>query len=204
MIKNPKDVAKLITHNLRVKFLNTNFVNKKLQLKLPTLFFEQPYIIGYICNFARWSNIAYCTLIKKKQIVDKQQQLNFNAEVYKFLNLPNDTIKTYLKLDDDKSFFNKFLDDKKNVLWILGLKQSRVLVYAYFDFKSKRLSKYEIELYEEAKEQTKNSSITNVIPFSKLETNFSTVILKNTLWKYLDELILFKKKEDFLHLYKSV
>ena len=204
MIKNPQDVAKLITHNLRVKFLNTNFVNKKLQLKLPTLFFEQPYIIGYICNFARWSNIAYCTLIKKKQIVDKQQQLNFNAEVYKFLNLPNDTIKTYLKLDDDKSFFNKFLDDKKNVLWILGLKQSRVLVYAYFDFKSKRLSKYEIELYEEAKEQTKNSSITNVIPFSKLETNFSTVILKNTLWKYLDELILFKKKEDFLHLYKSV
>ena len=97
MIKNPKDVAKLITHNLRVKFLNTNFVNKKLQLNLPTLFFEQPYIIGYICNFARWSNIAYCTLIKKKQIVDKQQQLNFNAEVYKFLNLPNDTIKTYLK-----------------------------------------------------------------------------------------------------------
>ena len=204
MIKNPKDVAKLITHNLRVKFLNTNFVNKKLQLNLPTLFFEQPYIIGYICNFARWSNIAYCTLIKKKQIVDKQQQLNFNAEVYKFLNLPNDTINTYLKLDDDKSFFNKFLDDKKNVLWILGLKQSRVLVYAYFDFKSKRLSKYEIELYEEAKEQTKNSSITNVIPFSKLETNFSTVILKKTLWKYLDELILFKKKEDFLHLHKSV
>ena len=204
MIKNPKDVAKLITHNLRVKFLNTNFVNKKLQLNLPTLFFEQPYIIGYICNFARWSNIAYCTLIKKKQIVDKQQQLNFNAEVYKFLNLPNDTIKTYLKLDDDKSFFNKFLDDKKNFLWILGLKQSRVLVYAYFDFKSKRLSKYEIELYEEAKEQTKNSSITNVIPFSKLETNFSTVILKNTLWKYLDELILFRKKEDFLHLYKIV
>ena len=204
MIKNPKDVAKLITHNLRVKFLNTNFVNKKLQLNLPTLFFEQPYIIGYICNFARWSNIAYCTLIKKKQIVDKQQQLNFNAEVYKFLNLPNDTIKTYLKLDDDKSFFNKFLDDKKNFLWILELKQSRVLVYVYFDFKSKRLSKYEIELYEEAKEQTKNSSITNVIPFSKLETNFSTVILKNTLWKYLDELILFRKKEDFLHLYKSV
>ena len=78
------------------------------------------------------------------------------------------------------------------------------MVYAYFDFKSKRLSKYEIELYEEAKEQTKNSSITNVIPFSKLETNFSTVILKNTLWKYLDELILFRKKEDFLHLYKSV
>ena len=53
-----------------------------------------------------------------------------------FLNLPNDNIKTYLKLDDDKSFFNKFLDDKKNFLWILGLKQSRVLVYSYFDFKS--------------------------------------------------------------------
>ena len=47
----PEEVVDIISNNIKVKFLNTKYVNKNLQLQIPYQFYEQPYIIGYVRDF---------------------------------------------------------------------------------------------------------------------------------------------------------
>ena len=69
----PEDVAELIINNIKVKFLNTKYVNENFELKLPYKFYEQPYIVGYICKFARWSYVLYAQLVLGKENTSKKE-----------------------------------------------------------------------------------------------------------------------------------
>lgn len=198
----PEDVAKIIINNIKVKFLNTKYVNENFELKLPYQFYEQPYIVGYISNFARWSYVLYAQLVLGKENTSKKEQLDFSAKVYKFLNLPISSLQTYLKLDNSKHFADNYFSNKNNRLWLLGYRHAKVSIFASYHFKSKNLSDEERELYEQAEKLSNTTPIPNKIPSSSLDSKFGSAILEVTIWKYLGELNIFKKEEDnfFLNL----
>ena len=91
----PEEVADVISNNIKVKFWNTKYLNENLQLKLPYQFYAQPYIIGYIRAFSKWSCLLYSSFVLKKETTLKKEQLDFNSQVYKFLNLPFALFQTY-------------------------------------------------------------------------------------------------------------
>ena len=190
----PEEVADVISNNIKVKFLNTKYVNENLQLKLPYQFYEQPYIIGYIRAFSRWSCLLYSSLVLKKEKILRKEQLDFNSKVYKFLNLPFVSFQTYLKLDSSKNFQDKYFSDnsdKNNNLWFLGNMHAKVSVFASYSFKSKNLSDKEKELYESIEEFAKNSP--NILPTDTYESKFGSAILELTIWKYLENLKIHNK-----------
>ena len=187
----PEDVAELIINNIKVKFLNTKYVNENFELKLPYQFYEQPYIVGYISNFARWSYVLYAQLVLGKENTLKKEQLDFTAKVYKFLNLPFSSLQTYLKLDSSKYFSDNYFSNKDNKLWFLGYSHSKVSIFASYNFKSKSLSEKERELYEQAEELAKTSQ--SILPTDNYESKFGSAILELTIWKYLSNLRMFNE-----------
>ena len=176
----PEELAEVFKTNCKIKIGNEILYE----------FYDEPYVVGYIINFVNWNFIIYNNLVLGVEQTTKIERSRFYHEFLKFLNLKLNTKITYMSLNSNNEYLDKYISEKRNHLYLLGARHGKVCAFVSYKLKSKSLSDEQMKLYKEAEKIAKASP--NILPTDTFESKLGAAILEITLWKYLEQSKYFK------------
>ena len=176
----PEEIAEVFKTNCKIKTGN----------EIPDEFYDEPYIAGYIINFVNYNVIIHNKLVLGIEETTKLERAKFYHEFLKYLNLKLNTKITYMSLNSNNEYLDKYLAEERNHLYLLGARHGKVCAFVSYKLKSKSLNDEQMKLYKEAEEIAKVSPI--ILPTDTFESKLGAAILEITLWKYLEQSKYFK------------